>query len=131
MSVMSPANSVFMPSVISKLNTSRSARRGWNSNSVLRASTDAYFYADVTINYAIIGSRYWLVNNADHSQVLATGTISSDPQVLTNIPSYGSPMIMLLRLRNASGSSKYKTWQGLVPHARSGASFYTAQQLDE
>lgn len=96
-----------------------------------RNPTDPYFYASVTINGAVIGSRYWLVNNSDHSQVLSTGLITSDPQVLPNIPSYGSPMLMLLRLRNASNPVKYKTYESTLPHSSVGSSFYCAQVEDE
>jgi len=98
---------------------------------VQRYPSDPYFYADVIINDAIIGSRYWMVKNADHSEILATGLITSSPQVVLDVPSYGSSMIILLRLRNASDTSKYKTYEALTPHTQNGTSFYCSQQRDD
>lgn len=97
----------------------------------LRLPTDPYFYGDVTIHNAVVGSRYWLVNDSDYSQVLDTGVISSSEEVLSNIPSYGSPMLLHLRLRKASSSPYYKEYEAVVPHSASGAHFYVAQELDE
>lgn len=113
------------------LPTSKSTAKGYISYSVQRASTDAYFYADVTLHDAIVGSRYWLVDNADYSTVLSTGLITDDPQVLSSIPSYGSPMLIMLRIRSASGGVKYKEYSAIVPHATTGTSFYCAQEVDE
>lgn len=116
---------------VRSLNTSKSIPDYLRTLAVNRAPTDPYFYANVYIHRAVLGSRYWLVNSADHSQVLATGVIDSDPQVLSSIPSYGSPMIMHLRLRNASGATKYKQYESEVPHSASGADFYVSQEKDE
>lgn len=111
--------------------TSKSIPDYLRTLSVNRAPTDPFFYADVTIHKAVLGSRYWLVDSNDHSTVLSTGLITSDPQVLSNIPSYGSPMLILLKIRNASSSPKYKQYTAEVPHASTGVEFYVAQELDE
>ena len=98
---------------------------------VQRDPSDPYFYASVTINGAVIGSRYLLLDNDNHSTILSKGLISSDLEVIPNVPSYGSPMVMFLRLRNASGVIKYKTYEALTPHNSTGTVFYCAQQKDQ
>jgi len=97
---------------------------------VQRDPSDPYFYASVTINGAVIGSRYLLLDNDDHSTVLSEGLISSYLEVIPNVPSYDSPMVMFLRLRNATGVIKYKTYEGYVPHSSTGATFYVSQVKD-
>ena len=95
-----------------------------------RLPTDAYFYADVVIHGAVIGSTYLLFDKDNPSTVLGQGTIDSDPYTLTNVPSYGSPMLMTLRLRKASSPPYYKAYETIVPHKAVGSDFYVAQELD-
>lgn len=130
MSVMLPANSVFMPAVISELATSKSARRGWNSNAVLRAPTDPYFYADVILENIAVGSRYWLVQDSDHSNVLATGVASDTTVTLTDIPAYSNPMLILVRVRKATSTPLYKPLDTYANLIKAGVTVYISQEED-
>lgn len=113
------------------LDTSKSIPDYLRTLSVNRAPTDPYFYANVTIQNCINGSRYWLVNNDDYSQVLSTGIVNTDPYTISSVPAYGSPFTMLLRIRNSSGSPKYKTFETIIIHSKTGATVYVIQELDE
>jgi len=129
MGVMIPNSSLYIPSVVSEIDTSKSINSGWSGISILRQAGDAYFYANVVIHDAVIGSRYWLVDNDDYSVVLASGLISSDLETITNVPSYKSPMILYLRLRNASSEPKYLQYEAISPHSKTGVDFYCRQKI--
>lgn len=111
--------------------TSHSFPAGSYVLATLRLSTDPYFYADVVIHGAVIGSRYYLFDKDNPGTALATGVIANDPETITNVPSYGSPMILALRLRKASSHPYYKPLEVYAPHNQNGTDFYVSQELDE
>lgn len=95
-----------------------------------RVAGDPYFYADITLNDVVVGSRYWLVDDADNSIVLATGLITTSPQIIPDVPALYKPQVLMLRLRSASGVVKYKQYESVNVHQKTGTYFYCAQQVD-
>jgi len=125
---MTTAVSPSMMHSISGVNTSSVVPGHWNTH-VERDPTDAVFLASVQIKNAVIGSTYRLMQEATGA-LLAQGTISSDPETIANIPAYSPGMLMELRLRNSSGSTRYLPLKTYVAHAVSGAVFYVVQTED-
>jgi len=101
------------------------------SFSVERGSNDPYFVADLLISNAVVGSVFWLVDDADHSKILRTGTISSGSMILQNVPALSLSALMLLRLRNSTAQPFYKNFETKVQHLFSGSSTFVTQELDE
>lgn len=99
--------------------------------SVDRQTGDPYYWADVILQNPVIGSRYLLTEDADPLNELSTGVITTDPQVLSDIPASTVPFLMKLRLRNASGSPYYKTFETRAYHSRLGVIIYILQELDQ
>jgi len=98
---------------------------------IARGPNDPAFVGDVTIRGAVVGSRWWMADDSDHSKVLSTGVIASDPEVVPSVPSYSSGMVILLRLRKASSAPYYKPFEAKQPHSSTGITFYVAQELDQ
>ena len=98
--------------------------------SVQRLDSDPVFNADVTIDNAVIGSRYWLVDDTDYSTILATGIITSDPEVLSSIPAFSTNFLMLLRLRKATTPVLYKQFETKIKHNKIGSSTFVIQEED-
>ncbi len=95
-----------------------------------RLPTDPLFYSDVTLENIIVGSRYWLVPNADESNVLASGTAAATTVELTGIPVYANPQLLQLRVRKASSGTKYLPLRTYAYQGRDGAFFYVSQIVD-
>ena len=93
-----------------------------------RLPTDPVFIADVTIQNAVIGSSYILLGPDGTTVLSGPGTISTDPQTLSNVSAFDNPYVMELRLRNSSpGSTRYKPLNQFSPHAITGVSIYVVQ----
>lgn len=110
--------------------TSKSLMCSAGMISHLRVAGDTFFYADITLNDVILGSRYWIVDYTDNTVILSTGLITTNPQILTGIPAQNQPQVLMLRLRNASGVTKYKQYESVNVHQKTGTYFYCAQQVD-
>ena len=57
------------PMTFSGLDTSKYHPGVIVNYSVERASTDPYFYASIDIKNMVVGSRYWIAQESDHSVV--------------------------------------------------------------
>jgi len=96
-----------------------------------RLASDPLFLADVTIENAVIGSRYLLLDAANPSRVLSSGVVSSDPFIVSNVPGYSNPFLLELRLRKASSTPFYKPLTTFANHVPQGVRIYVVQVLDE
>lgn len=95
----------------------------------MRLPTDPMFYATLTLQNIIVGSRYRVTRN-DIGVQLATGVAASSTEVLASIPCFANPMQVDISVRNASGSPKYKPFETAAFMISAGASAYILQQLD-
>lgn len=98
---------------------------------VQRAPTDAYFYGTLTLQNVIAGSRYWVARASDLSVVLGTGVAAGGDIELAGLPAYANPMLMKIRIRNASGTPAYKPVETYAYLIKAGVTIYIEQQLDE
>lgn len=96
-----------------------------------RSATDILFYADITMQNMVVGSRYWITQSSNLSNVLATGVATQSEFTITHLPAYTNPMLLLVRARKASESPYYKPYDTYTNLTRSGAIVYIAQELDE
>lgn len=100
-----------------------------------RLPTDPIYVANLTLQNVSGGSRYWVANAANLSQVLATGTVAgsedlSYDEVIPSVPAYSSNFLLEIRVRNASGVIKYQPFKTFIPHSVAGASAYVIQTQD-
>ena len=116
--------------VVSGFSTSKSSPVGSRQIAIQRLPTDPVFIADVTIDNGIVGSRYWLVDDSDHTTILSSGLITADPEVLLNIPAFSTNFLMLLRLRLGTVPPYYKQFETKIKHSTQGASTFVIQELD-
>ena len=116
--------------VYNGVQTSR-AMVGNKIGSVQRLPTDPIYKADVVVENAVNGTRYLLLEDADHSNVLSSGVINADPFTIVDVPAFGDPFLMLLRLRTASSSPFYKTFETKANHVNVGVTVFVIQELDE
>ena len=89
--------------------------------------TDPFFLATVTLQNIVVGSRYWIAQASDLTNILATGVAAVDEVVLDNIPSYANPMLMEIRVRHASGVIKYSEYTTFSYLVKTGTNVYIAQ----
>lgn len=108
----------------------RSRNIGRYSLETVRHPADALFYADLTLNNVVIGSRYRVTRDSDGSE-LATGIASSSTVTISDISAYSNPMLMKIIIRKASGSPYYKEFKTYANLIRGGVSAYILQELDE
>jgi hypothetical protein len=97
---------------------------------VFRLPTDPLFYASLTLQNIVVGSRY-RVTRRDNGQELATGVAASSTVVIAGVPCYANPMLVNITVRNASGTPTYKIFDTSAYISKSGGSAYILQQLDE
>jgi hypothetical protein len=98
--------------------------------SVQRLPTDPLFYADIILQNIVAGSRYWIAQASDLTNVLTTGVAADTEVTLANIPAYANPMLVEVRVRNASGSPAYQPYVTYGYLVRDGATVYIAQIED-
>lgn len=91
--------------------------------------TDPLFYADLTLQNIVVGSRYRITRN-DTGAELATGVAGASPLTISGIPCFANPMQVDITVRNASGSTKYKVLDTAAFMAKTGASAYISQIPD-
>ena len=96
---------------------------------VFRLPTDPLYYATLTIQNVVSGSRY-RVTRADTGAELATGTGGGSDIVIAGIPCYANPMLVDIKIRNASGATKYKPFETAAYIYKTGGSSYVIQQVD-
>lgn len=118
-------------SVSDHVASSRSLMRMGLFVSTVRAPTDPYYYADLEIQNAVVGSRYWVAQASDLSNVIESGTVATSSFTISGIAAYANPMLVEIRLRKASGGTKYQAYRGYVYLPSSGAVAYVSQVEDE
>lgn len=98
-----------------------------------RSPSDPFFYADVTIDNIVVGSRWMLgyTPSGGAFTELASGTASTTSVVVSNVPSYSAPMQLELRVRKASDGVKYQPLRVYTVHSPNGASFFISQVPDD
>ena len=115
---------------IGPLTHAQSLSTPWGSLGINRLPTDPLFYADLTLDNIIIGSRYRVTRHSTGDE-LATGVAASTSEVLASLPCYSNPMQVDITVRNASGSPVYRVFDTAASLGRTGGSAYILQQLDE
>lgn len=95
-----------------------------------RLPTDPLFYSNITLQNITIGSRYWIAQLSDLSNVLATGLAGASDVTIENVPVYSNPMLVEVRVRSSSGNPKYIPLVTYGYLGRYGASVYIAQVED-
>lgn len=95
---------------------------------IARDPGDTYYSSSVTIQNVAIGSSYELVDDLGNS--LSTGTVTSSPFVVANVPAYSVQPLIRLRLRKSSAAPKYFPFEQFSYHSKSGASIYAFQSLN-
>jgi hypothetical protein len=99
---------------------------------VQRLPTDPLFYADLTLNNIVAGSRYRVTRHSNGDE-LATGVAAGSGLVditLSGIPCFSNPMQVDITVRNASGSPAYKVFDTSAFMVKAGSSAYILQQED-
>lgn len=115
--------------VIGQPPTMKSAPVNTGAVSVQRAASDALYNASVVVIGGVAGSRYRLSDNATGA-VLSEGTLGDSPHSIASVAAYSSPALMEIRIRNASGETKYKPYSGFVYHSKAGATVFVSQIED-
>jgi hypothetical protein len=103
---------------------------GGNFVATVKNPTDPLFYADIYLQNIVPGSRYWIAQASDLTNVLATGVADTAELTLENIPSYDNPMLIEIRVRNASGTPAYDPYKTYRYLAKEGITIYIAQVED-
>ncbi len=116
--------------VYGTLQSSKSLICGSGWQSVVRQPTDPLFYASITLQNVLSGSRYWIAQASNLSNVLATGTAPGGDIVIAGIPAVANPMLVEVRVRFASGTTKYQPLTTYGYLSRSGVVIYVAQVED-
>jgi hypothetical protein len=95
----------------------------------MRSPTDPLFYAALTLQNIVVGSRY-RVTRHDTGDQLATGVAAASSEIIASVPCFANPMQVNIMVRNASGGTRYKPFTTAAFLNASGASAYILQQLD-
>lgn len=97
---------------------------------VMRLPTDPLFFAPLTLDNIVVGSRYRITRRSNGDE-LATGVASSTTEVIAGIPVYSNPMLVDITIRNASGSPAYSIFDTAAFMTREGATAYILQRPEE
>lgn len=111
------------------LPSSKSLVNATNWHSTVRHDGDIMYHSEIVIQNAVVGSRYWLARAADDG-VISIGIVSASSFTVADIPVYENPMLVKIRLRNASGSPRYVPYETYVYLGRNGATAYISQIAD-
>lgn len=115
--------------VVAGIGTGQS-HHGFVAVAIQRLPTDPLFFADIEIQNAVVGSRYRVARQSDDLE-LATGTVPTSTFQLTSIPVYSNPMLVEIRIRNASGSPAYRPYLGFLSMQNGLNIAFVSQELDE
>jgi hypothetical protein len=104
----------------------------WGAVFNQRLSTDPYFYATVTLQNVTNGSRYRLsMHNSPFTELVAGLQSGSNDIVLANIPTYESPMVMDVLVRNFNGTTMfYQQYTTQAVLVKTGTIVYVVQTED-
>ena len=96
----------------------------------VRDPADPLFFAPITLQNIVVGSRYWIARASDLTTVLASGTAEATEITLDNLPAYANPMLVEVRIRKASEPIKYQPFVTYGYLVRGGITVYCAQVVD-
>lgn len=119
------ANLTLVPAATGRV---ASAPRGLSAG-VFRLPTDPLFYADLTLENIVVGSRY-RVTRASTGEELAAGEAASTTVNLTGLPVYANPMLVKITVRKGTTTPKYQPLDTFVNMARGVATAYISQVPD-
>lgn len=99
--------------------------------STQRAPSDPFFFADVNVINAVVGSAYWLGYDDNGTfTILDEGTVATAEFTISNVPSFSSSMVLELRVRKSSSAPKYLPHNAFGVHSPTGTTIYCAQAPD-
>lgn len=113
-----------------KLPSSKSAAHFQGVYSTVRNPSDPLFYAPVTLQNIVVGSRYWIAQASDLSNVLATGVAGTTTVTTASLPSLENPMLIEVRVRNASGEPDYEALTTYGYLGKDGVTIFISQKVD-
>jgi hypothetical protein len=107
---------------------------GWGGTSfgAFRLPTDPLFFADLTLQNVVAGSRYRITRTSTGAE-LATGVAAGSgliDVVVAGLPVFSNPMQVSITVRNASGSPPYKVFDTQASMTRDGVSAFISQIED-
>lgn len=121
-----------LPSLLATLVPAQTGRIngiGPVSHGAFRLPTDPLFFASLTLDNIVVGSRY-RVTRVSNGEELATGVAASTSEVIAGLPVYSNPMQVAITVRNASGTPAYKVFNTQAAMRREGASAFILQIED-
>lgn len=95
-----------------------------------REPTDPYFYGTLSIQNAIVGSRYWVAQASNTANIVASGLVETSNFNIDSIPSVENPMLLEVRIRKSSDEIKYWPYKGFAVLKSSGGIIYVSQVED-
>lgn len=97
---------------------------------VFRKAADPLFFAPLTLDNIVPGSRYRVTRRSNGAE-LATGVAASATEVIVGVPVFSNPMLVDITVRNASGSPAYSIFDTAAFMTREGATAYILQRAEE
>lgn len=97
-----------------------------------RLPTDPLFYAALTLNNIVAGSRYRVTRHSNGAE-LAIGLVAGSglvDEVITGIPCFSNPMQVDVAVRQGTAPPKYQPFSTSAFMVKAGSSAYIAQVLD-
>lgn len=94
-----------------------------------RLPTDPLFYADLTLENIVVGSRYRVARASDGTE-LASGDALASTVNLTGLPVYTNPMLVKITVRKGTTAHKYQPLDTFANMARGTATAYISQVPD-
>lgn len=112
------------------LPTSRSRGVGGIVLGTQRAPSDPLFSASIVLQNIIVGTRYRITVASDDSIVLASGVADSTMITIDGVNGYANPMLIFMKIRNASGAPAYKPADQYAYLTKFGTTIYINQEVD-
>lgn len=116
----------FLPAASGKIT---SVQPGGCSVGVFRLPTDPLFFADLTLDNIVVGSRY-RVTRESNGEELATGEAASTTVNLTGLAVYANPMLVKITVRKGTAAPKYEPLDTYVNMTRGTTTAYISQVPD-
>ena len=102
---------------------------GAHSTYFSRLPTDPLFFANLTLENIVVGSRY-RVTRASNGDELATGEAANTTVTLTGIAVYSNPMLVKIAVRKGTTAPKYIPLDAYASMTRGTATAYISQVPD-
>lgn len=84
----------------------------------------------MTLQNVVAGSRYWVAQSSDPSNVIANGDAPGGDIVISGIGALANPMLLTIRVRKGTSGTKYRPFETNAYLVKAGATAYISQQLD-